>query len=274
MPFTPTHILAILPITAVKHLRLPFSALVIGSMIPDFPLFVPLSPTYDTTHSVPGILTACLPLGLTWFLVFQLLMKRPLFALLPEAIRSRCLPQVKPCVEPGARFFASASLAIMAGAATHLFWDSFTHRGRWGTQLFPRLNEAALTIDGHAVPGYKLLQYGSTLVGLPCLLLLLARRLHRQAPGPLDGYPVLSPPISSRSRCPRRRRPWSGGSGGRRDTINSASRSPHRELHSWSRPSCSAWRFVWPKGDPFYRNDASPGTAGPWHRRSRVNDPS
>ena len=50
MPFTPTHVLAILPIAALKRPALPFSALVIGSMIPDLPLFVPLSPDYGTTH--------------------------------------------------------------------------------------------------------------------------------------------------------------------------------------------------------------------------------
>lgn len=54
MPFTPTHVLAILPVAAVKRFPLPFSALVIGSMIPDLPLFLPWSPGYDQTHSVAG----------------------------------------------------------------------------------------------------------------------------------------------------------------------------------------------------------------------------
>jgi Domain of unknown function (DUF4184) len=192
MPFTPTHVLAILPIAAITRLSLPFSALAIGSMIPDFPLFVPLSPDYDTTHSVPGVLTTCLPLGLACFLVFQLMMKRPLFALLPAAIQRRCLSHATRCVEPDPKFFACASLAVVVGAFTHLFWDSFTHRGRWGTQLFSRLNETALTIGGHAIPGFKLLQYGSTLFGLPCILLLLATWLYRQTPGSLGGNPILS----------------------------------------------------------------------------------
>lgn len=192
MPFTPTHVLAILPIAAIKRLGLPFSALAIGSMVPDFPLFVPLSPDYGTTHSAPGVLTACLPLGLACFLTFQFLMKRPLFAILPAAIQSRGLSHATRRVEPGPKSFARASLGIVIGACTHLFWDSFTHPGRWGTHVFPRLNETALTIGGHAIPGYKLLQYGSTLIGLPCILLLLATWLYRQAPSPLGGHPALS----------------------------------------------------------------------------------
>lgn len=189
MPFTPAHILAIVPIARIKRPRLPLSALVIGSMIPDFPLFVPLPPDYRVTHSPPGVLTACLPLGLATLLVFQFLMKRPLFALLPVWIQRRCLAQATSRVEPGPMSVTVASVAVMVGACTHLIWDSFTHRGRWGTQLFPVLNETVMTIGSYDVPGFKLLQYGSTLVGLTWLLLLLGAWLARQTPVPLESLP-------------------------------------------------------------------------------------
>src|SRR3954465_6574698 len=99
MPFTPTPALAIIPIAALGRGAPPFSALVIGSMIPDLPLFSPMSPAYDTTHSPPGLLSACLPLGLACFLLFQSLMKRPLLALLPEAIQRRIASLSGPCVD-------------------------------------------------------------------------------------------------------------------------------------------------------------------------------
>ena len=191
MPFTPTHVLAIIPIAAVSRGTLPFSALVIGSMIPDFPLFSPLPPAYDTTHSAPGLFLACLPLGLACFFLFQSLMKRPLLALMPRAIHRRSVSLSEPCVEPTSKTLVRSSLAIVAGAATHIFWDSFTHRGRWGTRLFPRLNEIGLAMSGHGIPGFKLLQYGSTLIGLPCLVLLLAIWLHRREPQAICGHPVL-----------------------------------------------------------------------------------
>ena len=191
MPFTPTHVLAVLPVAAIRRLPFPFSALVIGSMIPDLPPFVPLVPGYETTHSVPGLVTACLPVGLACFLLFERGMKRPLLALLPAVLRLRCATLVprRPVLRPGS--IAWASLAVVVGAATHLFWDSFTHQGRWGTLLFPSLNETALVIGRHAVPGFKVLQYGSTLIGLPCLMLLLAVWLYRQPPSPVDGEPAL-----------------------------------------------------------------------------------
>jgi hypothetical protein len=191
MPFTLTHVAAILPIAAAAPRALPFSALVIGSMIPDFPLFVPLPPTYATTHSISGIFVACVPLGLVCFLAFQCLMKRPFLALLPDAIRGRFAAWANPIVEPTFSFFASSSLAIAIGAATHVFWDSFTHRGRWGSMLFPWLNERVLTIAGQDVAGHKALQYGSTLVFLPLIVLLFGYWLIRQRPQPLAGLPAL-----------------------------------------------------------------------------------
>jgi hypothetical protein len=192
MPFTPTHVLAILPIAALGRHPLPFSALAIGSMIPDLPLFVPLWPDYGTTHSISGVFTACLPLGLACFLIFQLAMKRPLFALLPEAIQRRCASLSRPRVELTPKFLSCASMAVVIGASTHLLWDSFTHGGRWGARLFPGLDETALTFQGHAIPRFKLLQYGSTLIGLPCLVLLLAIWLTRREPEGLGGRPSLS----------------------------------------------------------------------------------
>lgn len=194
MPFTPTHILAVLPIAALRRPALPFSALVIGSMIPDFPLFVPLGPGYAATHSPAGVITACLPLGLAWFALFQWLMKRPLLALLPGAIRHRCATLAAPrsVTSPGALALAAAAVAI--GASTHLLWDSFTHRGRWGTLLVPALNGTAFTLRGQDVPGYKALQYGSTLVGLPGLGLILAAWLRRRMPEPREDVPALPMP--------------------------------------------------------------------------------
>jgi hypothetical protein len=56
----------------------------------------------------------------------------------------------------------------------------------------PRLNQTTLTIWGHAIPGFKLVQYSSTLIGLPCLVLLLAIWLYRRRPESLGGDPVLS----------------------------------------------------------------------------------
>ena len=191
MPFTLTHIAAVLPVAAAAPRVFPFSALVVGSMIPDLPMFVTLPITYATTHSITGIFLACLPLGMACLLTFQWLMKRPLLALLPELIRSRCASLSISQVEPTFKYFSSSALAIVIGATTHVFWDSFTHQGRWGSSLFPRLNDNVLTIWGYDLPAYKALQYGSSLVLLPCIVLLVVYWFSRQRPVPLGGLPAL-----------------------------------------------------------------------------------
>jgi Domain of unknown function (DUF4184) len=184
MPFTPTHVAAILPVAALARGRLPFAALVIGSMIPDLPLFVGSTSFYDVTHSVPGLFTACLPLGIIGFLTFHHLLKQPLFALLPVSIQSHCASLAR----PRAGETIASIVAIVIGATTHVLWDSFTHQGRWGTRLIPSLGGTALTVAGRAVPGYKLAQYGSTLILLPVMAVFLALWLSHRPLEPLDEY--------------------------------------------------------------------------------------
>jgi hypothetical protein len=120
MPFTPTHVLAITPIAAVSRGRLPFSALAIGSMIPDLPLFVALPPGYATTHSLPGLFTVCLPLGMLSFVAFLAVTKRPVIALLPAAVRCRCAAVARPSPGPSVRAAVRVALAVTIGAATHI----------------------------------------------------------------------------------------------------------------------------------------------------------
>lgn len=192
MPFTPTHILAIVPLAALRRPRLPFSALAIGSMIPDLPMFLPWPRGYELTHSPAGVVVACLPLGLAGYLLFQSQMRRPLFAALPEAIQRRCASLARRRFEPTARSLGLAALAVVLGATTHILWDAFTHPDRWGTRLFPRLAEPLLGVGPYTLPGYKALQYGSTAIGLPLLVGLLVVWLLRQPRETIGSLPVLS----------------------------------------------------------------------------------
>jgi hypothetical protein len=183
VPFTPTHVAAVVPFWPWRR-WLPFAALATGAMIPDVPLFFPVI-DYAQTHSVVGVWTVCLPLGMTAFLLFESVVRRPLTALLPRWVESRLpaessLP-TQPRFDLYARYFAGVALAIVMGATTHVAWDAFTHEGRWGTEMVPALNASA-EIGALRLPGYKLFQYGSTLVGLPMLAGLAAWELQRRTP--------------------------------------------------------------------------------------------
>lgn len=179
MPFTPTHVAAVVPLARVR--AIPFSALALGSMVPDFPLYFRIdNDAYMAAHSALGVFTLDLPLGVLAFLTWQALIKRPAVELLPAPARER-LGAVRDPLPLGApRVWAGGIAGALIGAATHVFWDSFTHANRWGVNLLPVLNRDLLSLFGRDVPAYKALQYGSTIVLLPMLLVLAGLWLRRQ----------------------------------------------------------------------------------------------
>lgn len=179
MPFTPTHVLAAVPLARWLQ-KLPFSALAIGCMIPDLPLFVP-AVKYMQTHNLSGMLAFCLPLGLAVFMLYECLLKVPLVALLPRWFQLRMTSHARPTLKPSWWFFLGVGSAMCLGTATHIFWDAFTHEGQWGTRVFPWLNET-FVVNGKQVRYYNLLQHLCTLIGLPLLLVIWLRELIQTTP--------------------------------------------------------------------------------------------
>ena len=154
------------------------SALVIGSMAPDFVYWLPLPFGRITSHTIPGLFTFCLPAGFIVFWLYHLLLRPPILAILPQAITARLSPHSIP---RSLRGVALVLLAILFGAMTHLAWDAFTHRDTLMTQLLPVLHTPLLTARGHVLRLYKALQHGSTLVGFGAMA-LWSWRWYRQTP--------------------------------------------------------------------------------------------
>ena len=179
MPFTTTHIIAVLPIYGLSK-RLSLVALSIGAMIPDCPTFFPIS-TYGLSHSPVGILLYCVPAGLMLYALFEAIGKQFLIDLCPAGIRSRLLHYRDTPVHYTLKNIFFLSVAISIGSATHIIWDAFTHYNRWGVQLIPQL-AATYNLFGYEVPGYKMLQHGSTLVGLPIMILVGLCLIYRMPP--------------------------------------------------------------------------------------------
>lgn len=168
------------------------TALAIGSMIPDWPLFVPLGPDYATTHSFSGIFLSCLPLGLAVTLLFIGLMKRPLFELMPAGLRRRMARYMDAPRLDDVRVISGLAIAVVAGASSHVIWDAFTHGGAWGVAMFPELREVWMSVAGVRFPGYVVLQHGSSVIGLPVLLAMLIH-WYVKAPSVEPSETLLSP---------------------------------------------------------------------------------
>lgn len=158
MPFTPSHVLAVLPLATGRRTGqvLVPSALVVGSMVPDLPYFVPPHVGAELTHAAYGPVTLDLAAGLLLVLVWNALTS-PVADLAPIAVQTR--------LEPPRRFTGRrwlwAAVSVVIGATTHVVWDTFTHPDRWGTRHIGWLT------DQHGpLLGYKWMQYGSGVVGL------------------------------------------------------------------------------------------------------------
>src|SRR6185436_12856357 len=120
MPYPFAHPAAVIPLArAMGRFAVP-SALVIGSIAPDFWYFVPFVERGES-HSIAGLAWFCLPLGLLLYALFHLFLKQPLIALLSPRLRA-FTPARLPAVP-----WSAVIISLLVGAVTHLAWDGLTH---------------------------------------------------------------------------------------------------------------------------------------------------
>ena len=158
MPFTPAHPAAVLPLAGG---RLPLSALVAGSVAPDFEYLLRLRPAGSFAHSAVGLVTFSLPVSLLAYLVAQGL----LIPAIAGAFRVRLAPR------KAAPFMVL--VALIVGLLSHVAWDSFTHPSGLLVTHWPTLSTALL-----GVPLFKVLQHTSSAVGFTAIALFVWHR-HR-----------------------------------------------------------------------------------------------
>jgi hypothetical protein len=187
MPFTISHAAAAI---LLKRKGLVTSALVIGSMVPDLAYFVHLEGfNPELGHSIRGLFTFCLPVGLFIFLVFQKLVKRPLFALLPPSHQQRLLPYLQGFPLKSWRFIIRSLVSLGVGTLSHLAWDSFTHNHGFIVQNVAALRQPIFELAGTKIFAFSILQHGSTILGLAALVLWY---FHWYRKTPICPYPVPS----------------------------------------------------------------------------------
>jgi uncharacterized membrane protein YhaH (DUF805 family) len=173
MPFTLSHVAAVLPLYRPLTRARIFTAAVIGSMVPDFGLLAPESLSRVQTHSLPALLTFSLPVGLAAYWLTLLLIRPAVIEVLPDRASARLSAHPAASIRDS-RVWLWAGVAIVLGALTHLVWDGFTHESARGVRMFPLLQDYGPEMAGHAVHMYRWLQYGSSLAGLAALLAAVA----------------------------------------------------------------------------------------------------
>jgi hypothetical protein len=170
VPFTISHAAAVLPL---QRFKLPLTALMVGSMAPDFGYFFSHGASRMLTHSIPGLFTFALPLGLLVWWFYVAVLEKTTITLLPDRWHTRFAHTA--AITPS--LVARAVVAILLGAVTHLVWDNFTHPFTYSTHFFPFL--LGPTPGFSWLPIYHFLHGLSSVVGL-AVLWIWAHRLHRQ----------------------------------------------------------------------------------------------
>ncbi|WP_051188181.1 DUF4184 family protein [Brevibacillus thermoruber] len=173
MPFTFAHPAIVLPFWRVRWLS--FTALVFGSMAPDFEYFFRLRPYSTVSHSLLGLIVFDLPVALLLAVLFHRIVKRPLVACLPAPFdRGLGYAAAKPWGIGSLRDGLVFSYSAVIGSLTHIVWDAFTHQGGFMVSRLPLLQQRVpVPWTGLDVPVYKMLQHGSTLTGLSLIALTL-----------------------------------------------------------------------------------------------------
>ncbi|MEJ7806616.1 MAG: DUF4184 family protein [Telluria sp.] len=189
VPFTFAHPAAAVPLLRPLGRNGSLSALVIGSMAPDLAFIVALDLTREQTHSLAALFLFCLPAGLLAYLLFHALLKAPLIDLMPDAIASRLAGAMEARRAP----WSAVLVSMLCGALTHLLWDAFTHPGTPVVNALPLLQTELAVVGGYHVVVFKLLQHGSSLVGLALLALWAINWLRRAPVVAADRARLLSP---------------------------------------------------------------------------------
>jgi hypothetical protein len=192
VPFTLVHPLAVVPLRRAGV----FSALIIGSMVPDFArLASPFGEPHN--HTWTGAILYYLPAALITLFVYHRLIKLPMISLSPRRIQPWLLTQ-----SPAFKFlplsrFAVILVSAFVGISTHLFWDSFTHNGGWVLRQ-SHLEATRVGLSSrYSLYVAEIFQDVSSIGGLLLLIYLLYRILSRHSVvsgerrAQLDAMPVL-----------------------------------------------------------------------------------
>lgn len=185
MPFTFSHPVAVLPLKKWSTKYFDLTALILGSMAPDFEYFLHFKPWGIVGHTGAGCFYYNFPLVFLVAYIWHKLVKKEFLQHLPYPFDcGGDSTNYKKWGINSFREFIIFFYSALLGMATHIFWDAFTHQKGYFVQKIPLLMKVVKTpyID---IPVYKFAQHGSTLLGLGIIVfyiyLLILRRNKRNS---------------------------------------------------------------------------------------------
>jgi hypothetical protein len=168
MPNPIAHPAASIPFTKAG---LVFSALVVGSLSPDFGYFIPLPGDYFM-YTLPGLILFDLPVGFIVLWIFHTFMKWPLLSLLPFSLQRRLFQQAQGFSFGPPKHFLLILISLLVGSITHVILDAFTHDYGWMVEQF-----SLFRVHLGGVPLYTVLQNLGSLSGIGLMIYWFLRWL-------------------------------------------------------------------------------------------------
>lgn len=173
MPFTLAHPAIILPLSQSKRFSL--TALIAGSMVPDFEFFFQMKEVENIGHHWYGIVLFDVPVALVFCFLFHELLRNITIANLPAYFRSRFNQHMNfNWTGFAAENKWKVVFSIFTGVLTHILWDGFTHHNGMFVELLPMLR-FKIQILSYQLTVYFLLQILFSIAGMAFMLLAIHR---------------------------------------------------------------------------------------------------
>ena len=130
MPFTLSHPAIVLPLMYVQKKYVSVTALLAGSVVPDFEYFLRMQKDKSHySHTGWGIFWFDIPFGLFLCFVFHAMVRKPLIVHLPAFLQKRFISSID--FKWGAHFknyWHIILLSLFAGTILHIGWDAGVHK--------------------------------------------------------------------------------------------------------------------------------------------------
>ncbi|MCP4179510.1 MAG: DUF4184 family protein [bacterium] len=173
MPFTFAHPAVVLPLCNKGNKYVDKTALIIGAMAPDFEYFIHFRPYQVYGHTILGQFYFNLPLVLAISFIYHYLLKESFIRNLPKPYNRYYLYMLnRKWKIKSIRHLLVFIYSALLGMFTHLFWDAFTHKTGYFVTRVEAFNYN-FHLFSFTVPVYKLLQHGSSVIGLIIIIFFI-----------------------------------------------------------------------------------------------------
>lgn len=168
MPFTIAHPSIVFPFKWINKKYISLTALVIGSLAPDFEYFIWMSPSAYISHSIRGIFLFDLPLTILLAFLFHIVIKRPFLYHFPFLKNKYVLPPFDYAAYLRKNWLVFI-LSALIGIVTHLLWDALTHSQGYFVQRSNYLLQE-INLGGFAIRRCYVAWYISSIAGLATVI--------------------------------------------------------------------------------------------------------